>query len=204
MRKEVSLVNKQTSKYFHTAMRMNEALLSLLEKKDYQYITVKEICQTAGVNRSTFYLHYETVDDLLLETLEKTMERLNEKFQDAPVFNVEKIPSADRGQLFFITPEYLIPYLEFVRENRTIFMVAVTQPEALRVNAIFQKRYTDVFAPVMHRFGIDEKEWQYRLAFYLNGLFAIVTQWIKNGCEEDIAMMADLMARCVLPKRDIL
>lgn len=31
---------------------------------------VKEICEKAGVNRSTFYLHYETLGDLLQETTE--------------------------------------------------------------------------------------------------------------------------------------
>ena len=44
---------------------MDEAFLSLLEKKDFEYITVKEICAAAGVNLSTFYLHYETLGDLL-------------------------------------------------------------------------------------------------------------------------------------------
>ena len=54
-------MNKSESKYFATAARMDEAFLELIEKKDFAYITVKEICEKAGVNRSTFYLHYETV-----------------------------------------------------------------------------------------------------------------------------------------------
>ena len=62
-------MNKNKSKYFNTALFMNEALLSLLEKKDFEYITVKELCNKAGVNRSTFYLHYETMNDLLNETI---------------------------------------------------------------------------------------------------------------------------------------
>ena len=49
---------------------MDEAFILLLDKKDYEYITVKEICAKAGVNRSTFYLHYETINDLLEESLE--------------------------------------------------------------------------------------------------------------------------------------
>ena len=53
-------MNKAESKYFNTALRMDEALISLLRVKDLEYITVKEICEKAGVNRSTFYLHYET------------------------------------------------------------------------------------------------------------------------------------------------
>ena len=57
-------MNKSESKYFYTARLMNESLLILLEKKDIDYITVKEICEKAGVNRSTFYLHYDNIDDL--------------------------------------------------------------------------------------------------------------------------------------------
>ena len=63
-------MNKSESKYFHTARRMDEALMELLDTKPFEFITVKEICARAGVNRSTFYLHYETVGDLLAETLE--------------------------------------------------------------------------------------------------------------------------------------
>ena len=68
-------MNKSESKYFNTALLMDEALIRLLEVKDYEYITVKEICEKAGVNRSTFYLHYETVNDLLSECLENIQKR---------------------------------------------------------------------------------------------------------------------------------
>ena len=38
---EVEQMNKAESKYFNTAVKMDEALLELLEKKDFDYITVK-------------------------------------------------------------------------------------------------------------------------------------------------------------------
>ena len=62
-------MDRSQSKYFHTAAKMDEALIALLNEKDFEYITVKEICQRAGVNRSTFYLHYENTRDLLEETV---------------------------------------------------------------------------------------------------------------------------------------
>ena len=40
---------------------MDEALL---EKKEFAYITIRELCAAAGVNRSTFYLHYQDIYDL--------------------------------------------------------------------------------------------------------------------------------------------
>ena len=48
-------MNRSESKYFNTARRMDEALLSLLEEKDFAYITVREICARAGVNLALLY-----------------------------------------------------------------------------------------------------------------------------------------------------
>ena len=62
-------MKRSESKYFNTAVKMDTALISLLQKKSFEYISVREICETAGVNRSTFYLHYETIGDLLNETV---------------------------------------------------------------------------------------------------------------------------------------
>ena len=63
-------MNKNESKYFKSAEKMHNALITLLDSKGFEYITIKEICETAGVNRSTFYLHYDNVNDLLQETVE--------------------------------------------------------------------------------------------------------------------------------------
>lgn len=63
-------MNKSESKFYNTALLMDQALIELLNKKEFEYITVKEICEKAGVNRSTFYLHYETINDLLSECID--------------------------------------------------------------------------------------------------------------------------------------
>ena len=68
-------MNKSESKYFNTAVKMDMALISLLNKKSFEYITIKELCDTAGVNRSTFYLHYDTIGDLLTETTSFLIDR---------------------------------------------------------------------------------------------------------------------------------
>ena len=108
-------MDKYKSKYLNTALCMDEALLILLENKEYEYITVKEICQKAGVNRSTFYLHYETIDDLLKETIEMVNERFYNSF--GPVkdsFKENWKVSSKKEELVLITPKYLSPYLNFI------------------------------------------------------------------------------------------
>lgn len=66
-------MTQNESKYYNTACLMDEALIQLINEKDYDYITITEICKRAGVNRSTFYLHYETVDAFLKEAIKKMM-----------------------------------------------------------------------------------------------------------------------------------
>lgn len=50
-----------------TKRLLKQALLSLLETKDIQKITITELCQAAGINRATFYRHYSVPQDVLLE-----------------------------------------------------------------------------------------------------------------------------------------
>ena len=99
---------------------MNQALLRLLQKKEYDYITIKEICQTAGVDRSTFYLHYENVAELL----EETVQNVNREFFASFSENSELVSSdgsAVKKDGLYITPEYLQPYLAIVKQNKKIF-----------------------------------------------------------------------------------
>lgn len=80
-------MNKFESRYFNTATTMDEALIEMLKKKEYKYITVTDICNKAGVNRSTFYLHYDSIDDLLKETINYVNKNFNEKFAGTKMSN---------------------------------------------------------------------------------------------------------------------
>ena len=112
-------MNRSESKYFNTARRMDEALLSLLEEKDFAYITVREICARAGVNRSTFYLHYENTSDLLRETVEMIDERFRASVADATDDKTggERLAGLPREELFLLTDRRLLPYLDFIKRN---------------------------------------------------------------------------------------
>jgi len=100
---------------------MDEAFLALLDKKNFAYITVKEICEAAGVNRSTFYLHYETMADLLSESVS----HMNEQFlahmkKDTDAF-VTKMRDCPMDGLYLITPEYLTPYLGYIEQHNRLY-----------------------------------------------------------------------------------
>jgi AcrR family transcriptional regulator len=59
-----------------TRAKMHQALVSLILKKDYDAITVEDICAAADIGRSTFYAHFSGKDDLKrngLEQLRRTL-----------------------------------------------------------------------------------------------------------------------------------
>ena len=51
-------------------IKLQQALILLLDEADFDHISVSKICQTAGVNRSTFYAYYGNQYDLLEEAYE--------------------------------------------------------------------------------------------------------------------------------------
>lgn len=193
-------MNKSESKYFNTALKMDQAFLSLLEKKDFAYITVKEICEKAGVHRSTFYLHYETLEDLLSESVEY----MNEQFlaymqQDTDVF-MRKLQECPLDTLYLITPEYLTPYLRYVKEHKRLFLTAMKNTKALRLEESYDKLFQFVFEPILARYQVPAENRTYIMAFYVQGLMAIITQWLKNDCSDTIERMIAVIQACVKQK----
>ena len=186
-------MNKSESKYYNTALLMDEALLLLLEKKEYDFITVKEICEKAGVNRSTFYLHYESIDDLLFETIEMVNKKFNEAFNNQ-IFDINK---DDRNSLFFITDAYLIPYLNFIKENKKIYTLIHDKPLIFKKQQTFKKLYTELFSVILDRYGVLESQKEYIFSYFSFGLVAVIQKWIENDCKDDIEEMAKLMRNLI-------
>lgn len=193
-------MNKSESKYYNTALLMNQALVELLNKKGYEFITVKEICAKAGVNRSTFYLHYDTIDDLLEECIENSNKQFMEYFPKQMQGFFERLPHASLDELVFITPEYLTPYLNYIKENKIFHQVATKHSVLMNSTVKFNSLNRHVFKPILEKFNIDEKDGGYMISYYLNGITAIINEWIKKGCKDDIEYIEKLIIKCVNPK----
>ena len=198
-------MNKSESKYYNTACLMDDALILLLEKKDFEYISVKEICDKAGVNRSTFYLHYETLADLLEETAQYVLKNFYLRMQDADDFNMasgeqgvaKHIREADLTELYLVTPKYLEPYLNFILENKRLYRTVLEHVKLFRWERTFDYMYKYIFSPIMDRYDIKEKAKPYFVSFYIKGLIGIVDKWIENDCKESIPEIIEIIETCM-------
>lgn len=182
---------------------MDEALISLLEKKDFEYITVKEICDTAGVNRSTFYLHYENTSDLLKETTQYILDKHFSYYSIDKWDIAEMLEKCAPEKLIFVTHEYLTPYLTFICENRRIFKLAIKQFHVMNMDEVYGSMFKYIFAPILARFHVPEGERPFVIKFYLTGTFAIVMEWLDHDCREGIDSIIKVINDCILGMREI-
>ena len=190
-------MNKSESKYFNTAVKMNDALLTILEKKPFEYITVSEICEMAAVNRSTFYLHYENTTDLLAETTKRIIDGFLSYFPVDTEIITRKFSDCTLDKLNYISAEYLNPYLSYIREHKTIFSTALTHTNTFGFDNIFQRMFDNIFDPILARFNYPVGDRKYVMMFYLNGINAIVIQWLKDGCEKSNEDTARIIHECI-------
>lgn len=192
-------MNKAESKYYNTALLMNQALIELLNKKEYEFITIKEICAKAGVNRSTFYLHYESKEDLLEECLENTNKHFLTYFDESTNDFINKLTTCPMEDLILITHDYLSPYLKYIKENKIIHQVAVKHKIVMNSDKKFNMLNKHVFQPIFKRFGIDEKSSRYIIMYYINGVNAIINEWILKDCKDEIDFIEKIIIDCIRP-----
>ena len=185
-------MKKNDGKYFYTAELMNQALLALLEKKDIDFITVTEITKKAGVNRSTFYLHYDNVYELLEETIENLTQQFIGSF-DVPL--PTEINS--KQDAFLITEKFLIPYLNFCKEHKNILKLVRKKAQLFNQEKAYRQTYNKILYPAISQFITEETEKIYTLEFFTRGVVAIVDKWIEMDCVTDIDELIEIIRGCV-------
>lgn len=189
-------MDKNESKFYNSSIKMNNALISLLDKKDFEDITVKEICQTATVNRSTFYLHYGNTYDLLKETIENLYKDFFSRYDSN--LSMDRINNKSNDDLFLITPKYLKPYLSFVQDNKKIFKLMYFKNEVFNGRNMYEDWLDKIFRPILSKFNVkNEEEQSYIMLFHLQGLIGLIMEWVKNDCKMPIDVLINVIQKCI-------
>lgn len=150
-----------------TKKMLKDAILSLLEARSLDRITVTEICAAADVNRSTFYAHYEDARQLLREIEDDMLEHM-------PVLPV---PFTNLPSQQSYAP--LVEFLQYVQDNARLFRVMLVR----RDGGAFFNRAVQAMMEMAKASGQmqDERLTRYDCAYRLNGTIGIVREWIADG-----------------------
>ena len=150
---------------------MSDALISLMEQKDFSKITVNDIADIAGVNRSTWFRNFNSKN----EALTFKMIRLWNRWSDEHGLMERKRFTLDNANEFFC----------FNYEYRRILRIIYTS----HLQSVL---YDSFYQVMMPQFGADAEEC-YHARFYSYGLFGLLDEWIRRDFYETPQEMAQLI-----------
>ncbi|MDR4888554.1 TetR/AcrR family transcriptional regulator [Fredinandcohnia sp. QZ13] len=77
---------------------MKDALLALMNEKDFKEISISDIVREADLNRGTFYKHYQYKEDILHEIMDEVIDDLiqsyREPYKGVEIFEIKKLSTS--------------------------------------------------------------------------------------------------------------
>lgn len=99
---ETQELSKQQLKSKETKARIFCAAKSILKKQGYEALSIKNICEEAGVSNGSFYHHFKTKDDLLSYYIEE-QPSINPDYLDLPASTAEAKTTIVHVYLNYVT-----------------------------------------------------------------------------------------------------
>ena len=168
---------KNNSRYKASSEKIETAFLTLILNHKYEDISISEVCKQAGVNRSTFYCHYDDINDLII--------KIEGKFakETASIFNF-----GERQ-----THEAMVELFKFVKENKFFYKAFLNIPY-ITTAEISTK--IDVLKHIGENNLIDKSNRMgifYRASFFGAGIKEMCRLWLQFDCKETPEEMASLL-----------
>lgn len=141
------------------------AFWKLYEKKYLEKISIRELCELAGYNRTTFYAHFKDIYDLFDTAVDELI-----KPSRKIIMNIEDLPSILKS------PEIIYIFLNFFKKNNHyIEMIIVRNNEYI----FFKKVKEIIFTVVKNK---TSKEYvDYIIEYQVSAISGVIVSWIKNG-----------------------
>jgi len=177
-----------------TQERLQNALLELLETKELKAITVKEICDKAGISRNAFYQHYGYKEDLYDQMVAKATERIRESLM--PV-----IPNASQIKEDSVAL-YAKHIIEGITEVRELIYVMLKGDDGIFLRQLTDLIFGQNLTNAIPFFEIkDSAELRLYYEFISAGMAAFIIKWILDGnMSEDraVAILSDILQQVSL------
>ncbi len=161
-----------------TKMLFRTALTELMQEKSFSKITVKDICERADLNRTTFYKHYNDQEEILKEIESDLIEK-----SIAYMKNV----SREEGTVAMIEA-----YLHYVKENAVLFKIMFSGVGNDNRIFTYTSNVLQQLRSNLPDYGTPEQE-RYILRFIMNGSFRVILTWIDSDFDIPASELARLI-----------
>ena len=167
-----------------TKKALAETLKKLLSKNKLNKITIKEITEDCGVNRQTFYYHFQDIRDLIEWICIDEVDNLLEKKDECEKWE-------DKFLLIFKIMEE-----EKIFVKNIYYSVSV---EVLRSN-LYRLVYPIIYSEILEKSkgkNLREEDKKFITDFYKYSFVSIVLNWIDNGMHENPELIVAKVSRLI-------
>lgn len=170
--------NEEHLKIKLTKNLLRNALLQLITEKGQ--LSVKNICERAGVHRSTFYLHYKSPEELL--------DKIGNDFIKRTTLMIE--PQKELKDI----RKLILEYLKEVKQNKELLYVLLVSEEGAVFRTKVSSQITKLF-PEKYLSKAYGNEKEYAIAYMVSGCMELQARWLTNQFDLSENDMADLILR---------
>lgn len=144
----------------YTQKVLKESLLEILKERPIERVTVKEICDRADINRSTFYVHYGSPQELFDSIKLDLFHEIEEKKRD-----------------YSDIKSYMNEICDIIYENRELFLVMIG---AGHIEAMFalSDLWKDDFMDNLAGMGRSREELESAFLYVTCGAFSVMITWV--------------------------
>lgn len=172
---------KANLKVINTKRKLSKSLISLLTSKSITKIDVSELCEKAGINRTTFYKHYTSLYRLLDELIVQFFKKIETLFL-----------SLSSGENTTSKVAYLLKYLKQNREFVTIIMnnnsFSSISERLIQLNFVCNL----INSNIQYRKNAYVSE-DYYVDFIISGWLAAIRRRVNENCDLDVNTLARLL-----------
>lgn len=172
---------------------MKDAVLSLMQDKDINEISISEVVRFADLNRGTFYKHYQYPEDILKEILNEVIAELVESFREPyknkTVFEVDKLTTS-AIKVFDHVNKYKNFYSLIVHSNT---LAGFQQKFCLVLKELVLKDLNDELAyPKINR--------ELHASYQAYAILGLLLEWINGEYKYSSSYMAEQLLEIIKHK----
>ena len=165
-------------------MMLKDSLIHLMKEKPISSITVKEICEVADINRSTFYSHFSDQFDLLNKIEGEIIEEMNATLNQYNYTKEEEVLKMTEKLLEYVADNSEICQTLFSEHGDTSFPKRVM----LVAQQITAKTWTNTN-------NVDKNISEYIGTFVVSGSIHIIKSWLDKGMDKTPKEMAEIIIK---------
>jgi len=159
----------------YTRKILKDSLVSLMHERPITNIGIKEICARADISRSTFYVYYENVYDLLAEIEEEASVYFNDLLNQINV-------SVKRGNRKYLAA-YKQKYMEFIADKDNPLQVLLSENGDINFQKKFFQRLIDHARKIIQDTVKNQDAYIIEAfsVFYIHGSIGLIQYLLKNN-----------------------